>query len=94
MTAPSWIDHGSFLRVSEETQRTRHAELAQDITDARFRYYVLDQPTLSDAAFDALMRELEEIEERHPELATPDSPTQQVGGAVGATFAPVSRSVR
>jgi DNA ligase (NAD+) len=76
--------------VSEDNDRARHAELAQDITDARFRYYVLDQPTLSDGAFDALMCELEEIEQRHPELCTPDSPTQLVGGSVGATFAPVT----
>lgn len=70
--------------------RTRHAELAQDIEDARFRYYVLDAPTLSDAAYDAMMRELEELEDTHPDLRSPDSPTQTVGGAVGATFAPVT----
>lgn len=68
----------------------RHAQLAAEINDARLRYYVLDQPTLSDAAFDALMRELEALEDAHPDLRTPDSPTQRVGGAVGATFAPVT----
>ena len=76
--------------MSESNDRARHAELVSDIEDARFRYYVLDQPTLSDAAFDTLMRELEQLEERHPELQTPESPTQRVGGAVGATFAPVA----
>ena len=79
--------------MSEETDRSRHARAAQDVEDARFRYYVLDAPTLSDAAYDALMRELEELEERYPDLRTPDSPTQTVGGAVGATFAPVTHLV-
>ena len=79
--------------MSEETDRSRHARAAQDVEDARFRYYVLDAPTLRDAAYDALMRELEELEERYPDLRTPDSPTQTVGGAVGATFAPVTHLV-
>lgn len=69
--------------------RTRHAELAQQINDARFQYYVLDSPDLTDATFDALMAELTALEEAHPELVTPESPTQQVGGAVSTTFAPV-----
>ncbi|MFT3877957.1 MAG: NAD-dependent DNA ligase LigA [Propioniciclava sp.] len=69
--------------------RTRHAELAQLINDARFQYYVLDAPDLTDAAFDALMNELLALEETHPELRTPESPSQQVGGAVSATFAAV-----
>lgn len=75
--------------MSESTDRARHAELAEQINDARFRYYVLDAPTLSDAAFDALMAELEALESVHPDLRTPDSPSQQVGGGLGATFAPV-----
>ena len=69
--------------------RTRHAELAQQIDDARFQYYVLDAPDLTDAAFDALMAELITLEEAHPDLVTPESPTQQVGGAVSTSFAPV-----
>ncbi len=69
--------------------RTRHAELAQQINDARFQYYVLDAPALADATFDALMGELQALEAEHPELVTPDSPSQQVGGAVSTTFAPV-----
>ena len=75
--------------MSEEADRSRHAELSQQINDARFQYYVLDAPTLSDAAFDALMAELQELEERYDDLKTPDSPSQQVGGGLGATFAPV-----
>ena len=86
-------ERGSFLVVSEETDRRRHAQLAQDIQDARFRYYVLDAPTLSDAAFDQLVLELEALEDRHSDLRTPDSPSQQVGGGLGATFAPVGHLV-
>lgn len=73
--------------------RARHAQLAEQIDDARFQYYVLDAPVLTDAAFDALMAELEQIEEALPELRTPDSPSQRVGGAVSATFAPVEHLV-
>ena len=68
----------------------RHAELAQTLTDHRWRYYVLDEPTISDGDFDTLMRELEAIEDAHPGLRTPDSPTQQVGGAPSTTFAAVT----
>ncbi len=70
--------------------RARHAALAQEIEEHRFRYYVTDAPTISDGDFDVLMRELEAIEDAHPELRTPDSPTQKVGGAPSATFAPVT----
>ena len=54
--------------------------------DHQFRYYVLDAPIVSDGQFDALWRELVELEERHPELATPDSPTQKVGGKFSTEF--------
>ncbi len=74
----------------DETTRTRHDELAAEITEHRHRYYVLDAPTVSDGEFDALMRELESIEDEYPELRTPDSPTQQVGAPTGVTFAPVT----
>ncbi len=70
--------------------RQRHAELAEQITEHRWRYYVLDSPTVTDGEFDALLRELEQIENAHPGLRTPDSPTQQVGGAASTTFAPVT----
>jgi DNA ligase (NAD+) len=59
--------------------RERHAELCRAIEEANYRYYVLDDPDLSDEEYDALLRELEVIEEAHPELRTPDSPTQRVG---------------
>ncbi|WP_217634102.1 NAD-dependent DNA ligase LigA [Raineyella antarctica] len=70
--------------------RERHDQLATEITEHRHRYYALDAPTISDGEFDALMRELEQIEDRFPELRTPDSPTQQVGAPTGATFSPVT----
>ena len=72
----------------------RHAELSQVVEDHRFRYYVLDAPTVSDAGFDALMKELEALEEAHPSLRTPDSPTQQVGAPVSTVFAPVEHLQR
>ncbi|WP_216215750.1 NAD-dependent DNA ligase LigA [Amycolatopsis aidingensis] len=67
--------------------RDRHAELAEEVRGHQFRYYVLDAPTISDGAFDALLRELEELEQAHPGLASPDSPTQQVGGTFSTEFA-------
>nr|WP_196780944.1 NAD-dependent DNA ligase LigA [Nocardioides sambongensis] len=74
--------------------REEHAELAEVVEEARWRYYVLDSPTLSDADFDARMRRLEELEEAHPELRTPDSPTQQVGGAISTEFTAVDHLQR
>ncbi|MEV4391623.1 NAD-dependent DNA ligase LigA [Nonomuraea sp. NPDC049607] len=68
----------------------RHAELSELVEDARWRYYVLDQPTVSDAQFDEWFRELLTLEEAHPALQTPDSPTQKVGAPVTGDFAKVS----
>jgi DNA ligase (NAD+) len=70
-------------------RRNEHRILAEEIDEARWRYYVLDSPTLSDADFDRRMRRLEELEEQVPELRTPDSPTQKVGGAVSTMFTAV-----
>jgi DNA ligase (NAD+) len=69
--------------------RARHAELAAELTEHNYRYHVLDSPVVSDAEYDGLMRELRELEERHPELRTPDSPTQKVGAMISTDFAPV-----
>jgi len=74
--------------------RERHRELGEHLHDARWRYHVLDDPTISDADFDAGMRELQELEESHPGLRTPDSPTQQVGGAPSTLFTPVEHRER
>jgi DNA ligase (NAD+) len=61
--------------------KARHAELVREIRSHDHRYYVLDNPVLSDHDYDALYRQLVELEAAHPELVTPDSPTQRVGGA-------------
>ncbi|WP_326773989.1 NAD-dependent DNA ligase LigA [Streptomyces sp. NBC_01445] len=70
------------------TAREQHAQLAEQIEEHRFRYYVKDQPVVSDGEFDKLLRSLEALEEQYPELRTPDSPTQKVAGS----YAPVSTS--
>lgn len=58
------------------------------------RYHLLDEPEIADAEYDALVRELEAIEEQHPDLIVPDSPTQRVGGPVSDLFAPVTHRRR
>ncbi len=73
--------------------RERHAELSQLVEEHRWRYYMA-QATISDAEFDAMMRELEGLEEQYPELRTPDSPTQKVGAAISTLFTPVEHASR
>ena len=63
-----------------EQERQRLEELRRLIRHHDHRYYVLDSPEISDAAYDALFRELQDIEARHPEWVSPDSPTQRVSG--------------
>ncbi|MFD0885103.1 NAD-dependent DNA ligase LigA [Streptosporangium algeriense] len=72
----------------------RHAELAELADEANWRYYVLDSPTASDAQYDAWMRELRALEEEHPALRTPDSPTQKVGAPISSDFTPVAHLQR
>ncbi|PRY02124.1 NAD-dependent DNA ligase LigA [Allonocardiopsis opalescens] len=74
--------------------RERHSELAADLTEHRYRYYVLDSPTVSDAEFDTLWRELLDLEERFPSLRTPESPSQQVGVPISTDFAAVQHLER
>jgi DNA ligase (NAD+) len=69
--------------------RERAAELRREIEEHDHRYYVLDDPTISDEAYDALLNELRELEAEHPELRTSDSPTQRVGGRPLEKFEPV-----
>ena len=66
--------------------RERHAALAEEVRGHQFRYYVLDSPIVSDGQFDELLGELQSIEEAHPGLVTPDSPTQNVGGTFSTDF--------
>ena len=84
----------STTEPAPDEAREEHAQLAEEVEAARWRYYVLDSPTLDDADFDRRMRRLEELEEAHPELRTPDSPTQKVGGAVSTEFTPVDHLQR
>jgi len=71
----------------------RHAALREAIETHERDYYVRDQPTVSDAEYDALYREFQALEAQYPSLVTPDSPTQRVGGAPLAAFAPVRHAV-
>src|SRR5690625_1382068 len=71
----------------------RAAELRTEIAEHNRRYHELDAPTISDAEFDELLRELQALAEEFPELITPESPTQQVGGRAATTFAPVIHRV-
>ncbi|MGB9376237.1 MAG: NAD-dependent DNA ligase LigA, partial [Mycobacteriales bacterium] len=76
------------------TALERHAELTVVIEEHSYRYHVLDQPTVSDAEYDQLMRELEGLEKRHPGLRSPDSPTQKVGNTYSTLFTPVEHIER
>jgi len=67
----------------------RAEKLRQVIDDLRYRYHVLNDPTVSDTDYDPLMRELSTLEEQYPKLRTPDSPTQRVGGKPLAKFSQV-----
>jgi DNA ligase (NAD+) len=78
--------------LAEASQR--HADLSERVNEARWRYYVLDAPTMSDGEFDALMRQLIALEDAFASLRTPDSPTQQVGSPPSTTFAPVEHLQR
>lgn len=69
-----------------QDEQERLGELKRRLEEANERYYLLDQPSLTDAEYDALMRELLELERKHPELVTPDSPSQRVGGYVAKEF--------
>lgn len=71
----------------------RARELREQIEHHNYQYYVLDDPQISDAKFDALLRELRQLEDTRPEIRTPDSPTQRVGGAPAAEFGQVLHSV-
>jgi len=67
--------------------------LRERLDEASHRYHVLDAPTIPDAEYDALMRELEALEAEHPELVTQDSPTQRVGAAPSGEFAEVRHEI-
>jgi DNA ligase (NAD+) len=72
--------------AKDDELRQRHKELSETIEEHRQRYHRDDAPTISDGEYDKLIRELEGLEEQLPELRTPDSPTQKVGGMISSTF--------
>lgn len=76
-----------------ESVRKRVEELRKEIEYHNYRYYVLDEPVISDAEYDALMAELKQLEAQYPELITPDSPTQRIGAPPSEAFAPVRHEV-
>ncbi len=78
----------SDQKILDEVARLRAA-----LDDANYRYYVLDEPRLTDADYDRLLRRLQQLEDAHPELVTPDSPTQRVGAAPDAGFPEVQHAV-
>ena len=92
-TAPTG-DGGIELSESSAKASQLHADLSERVNEARWRYYVLDAPTMSDGEFDALLRQLMELEDAFPKLRTPDSPTQQVGPPPSTTFTPVEHLQR
>ncbi len=72
--------------VSQQQAKTRLAQLREQLEEYRYEYYVLDKPSVDDAVYDSLNNEVKELEAAYPELITPDSPTQRVGGAVSGKF--------
>ncbi len=87
----SIILHMSAKGIAADIE-ARLEELREQIRHHEYCYYVLDAPEISDAAFDALMRELKALEAEHPELVAADSPTQRVGGKAEGSFAKVAHS--
>ena len=80
--------------MSDRTSyRTRAAKLRREIEHHNYRYYVLDDPEISDSRYDGMLRELMALEAEHPDLIDPSSPTQRVGSAPSAEFAEVVHAV-
>src|SRR5699024_167333 len=73
--------------------KSEMAQLRRTLNEAGYRYYVLDDPTMSDYEYDHMLRRLEELEAEHPEEIVPDSPTQRVGGQALESFQQVVHAV-
>lgn len=82
------IEGGGLVALSDVSERERIRRLQSELTEHAYRYYVLDDPIISDAEYDRLLRELQDLEARHPDLRTPDSPTQRVGAPPLEAFSP------
>lgn len=80
-------------RLSKEEARKRIEELREQINYHNYRYYVLNSPVISDAEYDELMRELQELENMYPDLITPDSPTQRVGAPPQEEFGTIEHEI-
>ena len=93
-TARSALERLSLAARRMESPAERHARLAREIEAHDYRYYVLDDPVISDAEYDALYRQLVALEQEHPELKTPHSPTSRVGGAPREGLMKVERANR
>ena len=81
------------MMTAGKTPAARAEQLRAQIDEANHRYHVLDEPTITDAEYDQRMRELEALEAAHPELRTPDSPTQRVGATPSSAFAEVRHAI-
>ena len=79
--------------MTPPTPAARIADLRRQLEDANYRYHVLDEPSIPDAEYDRLLRELEALEAAHPDLVTADSPTQRVGNAPAGKFAEVRHAI-
>ena len=90
--AHAGTEPGVMLTMATTTTQTRANELRAQIDHHNYRYYVLDSPEVADSQYDELMKELRELECEHPELVTPDSPTQRVGAAPADGFEPVEHA--
>ncbi|MEO8803023.1 MAG: NAD-dependent DNA ligase LigA [Rudaea sp.] len=82
-----------MTKTASSDTHERAATLRGMLDDANYRYHVLDEPELADVEYDKLMRELEALEAAHPQLVTPDSPTQRVGAAPSGAFAKVRHDI-
>lgn len=76
------------MTVNEQIEQLR-----RELNQHNYNYYVLDEPTISDFEYDRMLRELDQLEKENPQLITPDSPTQRVGGMASGSFAPVTHRV-
>ena len=81
------------MAKSDSNPSLRITQLRRQLDDANYRYYVLDDPTIPDAEYDRLLRELGELESAHPDLLTPDSPTQRVGATPSGAFSEVRHAI-
>src|ERR1700692_3138890 len=91
MFRPVPLDHYNGVFMSTDARRAAE-RLRDEIRHHEYQYYVQDQPEISDAEYDALMRQLQALEQENPELLTPDSPTQRVGGKPREGFRKVAHS--